>query len=42
LIDDATKATWNNNSLPPDQVSTENGAILTNSARYTLMIDPQL
>lgn len=42
LIDDATKAGWNNNSLPPDRVSTENGAILTNSERYTLMIDPQL
>jgi dynein heavy chain len=42
LIDDATKAGWNNNGLPPDRVSTENGAILTNSARYTLMIDPQL
>ena len=42
LIDDATKAGWNNNGLPPDRVSTENGAILTNSERYTLMIDPQL
>jgi dynein heavy chain len=42
LIDDATKAGWNNNALPPDRVSTENGAILTNSERYTLMIDPQL
>jgi dynein heavy chain len=42
LIDDAIKAGWNNNGLPPDRVSTENGAILTNSERYSLMIDPQL
>jgi dynein heavy chain len=42
LIDDATKAGWNNNGLPPDVVSTQNGAILTNSERTTLMIDPQL
>jgi dynein heavy chain len=40
LTDDAQKAGWNNNGLPPDQVSTENGAILTNSKRTTLMIDP--
>ena len=42
LTDEATKAGWNNNSLPPDKVSTENGAILTNSERTTLMVDPQL
>lgn len=42
LTDEATKASWNNNSLPPDKVSTENGAILTNSERTTLMVDPQL
>jgi len=28
--------------LPSDRVSTENGAILTNSERYSLIIDPQL
>jgi dynein heavy chain len=28
--------------LPSDKVSTENGAILTNSERYSLIIDPQL
>ena len=42
LVDDATKAAWNNQGLPSDQVSIENGTILTNSERYTLMIDPQL
>jgi dynein heavy chain len=42
LSDEATVAGWNNFSLPPDRVSTENGSILTNSARYSLIIDPQL
>lgn len=28
--------------MPSDKVSTENGAILTNSERYSLIIDPQL
>jgi dynein heavy chain len=42
LTDEATIAGWNTYGLPPDQVSTENGAILTNSERYSLIIDPQL
>lgn len=42
LTDEATIAGWNNCGLPPDQVSTENGAILCNSERYPLIIDPQL
>jgi len=42
LTDEATTAGWNTHGLPPDQVSTENGAILTNSERYSLIIDPQL
>jgi dynein heavy chain len=42
LTDEATIAGWNNFSLPPDRVSTENGSILTNSERYPLIIDPQL
>lgn len=42
LTDEATIAGWNNCALPPDRVSTENGAILTNSERYCLIIDPQL
>ena len=40
LSDEATVAGWNNCGLPPDRVSTENGSILTNSARYSLIIDP--
>lgn len=42
LTNDAEKAEWNTQKLPNDQVSTENGAILTSSDRYSLMIDPQL
>jgi dynein heavy chain len=42
LSDEAVVAGWNNFGLPPDRVSTENGSILTNSARYSLIIDPQL
>ena len=42
LTDDATTAGWNQQKLPSDRVSTENGAILTNSDRYSLIIDPQL
>jgi dynein heavy chain len=42
LTDEATIAGWNNQKLPSDRVSTENGAILTNSDRYPLIIDPQL
>jgi dynein heavy chain len=42
LTDEATVAGWNNFTLPPDRVSTENGSILTNSERYSLLIDPQL
>lgn len=42
LVDDAIKAEWNTQGLPNDSVSIENGAILTTSERYPLMIDPQL
>jgi len=40
LTDEAEVAGWNNFGLPPDRVSTENGAILSNSERYPLIIDP--
>ena len=40
LTTDAQKAQWNNQKLPSDTVSSENGAILVNSDRYSLMIDP--
>ncbi|KAK4884824.1 hypothetical protein RN001_001095 [Aquatica leii] len=42
LTDDAQIAKWNNEGLPNDRMSTENATILTNSARWPLMIDPQL
>ncbi|XP_045472902.1 dynein beta chain, ciliary-like isoform X2 [Harmonia axyridis] len=42
LTDDAIIATWNNEGLPTDRMSTENACILTFSARWPLMIDPQL
>lgn len=42
LTDEAEIAEWNNQKLPSDRVSSENGAILTNSDRYSLIIDPQL
>ena len=42
LTDDALIATWNNEGLPADNMSTENATILTNSVKWPLMIDPQL
>lgn len=42
LTDESTIALWNKQFLPSDQVSIENGTILTNSERYPLIIDPQL
>lgn len=38
----AQKAQWGNQKLPADAVSIENGAILSSSERYSLIIDPQL
>jgi len=42
LSDEATVARWRADNLPADQVSTENGSIVVSSARWPLMIDPQL
>ena len=42
LTNEAVVAGWNNDKLPSDRVSIENGAILMNSARYPLIIDPQM
>lgn len=40
LTPDSTAAVWNEQGLPSDTVSIENGTILTNSERYPLIIDP--
>jgi len=42
LTDDSAKARWANEGLPTDPLSVENGAIMTNASRWSLMIDPQL
>jgi dynein heavy chain len=42
LTDDAQVASWNNEGLPSDRMSSENATILTNCERWPLMIDPQL
>lgn len=42
LTNPAQIATWNNQKLPSDSVSVENGSILSASERYSLIIDPQL
>jgi len=42
LTTDADIAVWNQDSLPADPVSTENGTIVSNTARWPLIIDPQL
>lgn len=39
---EAEVAGWNTEGLPRDPVSSENGAIVTGSKRWPLMIDPQL
>jgi len=42
LASDASMAAWAGQGLPSDRVSCENGAIMTNSQRWCLIIDPQL
>jgi len=42
LTDDAEVARWNNEGLPADRLSTENGAIVASCQRWPLLIDPQL
>ena len=42
LSSDSEIATWNMSKLPSDPVSSENGCIVMRSARWPLMIDPQL
>lgn len=40
LTDDTTKAKWGNEGLPTDPLSIENGAVVSNSSRWPLLIDP--
>merc|ERR1719183_2230956 len=42
LCTEADQAGWGTHGLPNDRVSLENGAIMTNSQRWSLIIDPQL
>nr|XP_031541762.1 dynein heavy chain 17, axonemal [Vicugna pacos] len=42
LTDDADVATWNNQGLPSDRMSTENATILCNTERWPLVVDAQL
>ena len=42
LLDEATLAEWHNCHLPADKFSAENAAIVTQCARWPLLIDPQL
>lgn len=41
LVDQATVGQWNIEGLPPDELSVQNGIMVTRSSRYPLMIDPQ-
>jgi len=41
LVDTATIGEWNLEGLPSDDLSIQNGIMVTRSSRYPLMIDPQ-
>lgn len=41
LVDDATIGEWNLQGLPKDDLSIQNGIMVTNSTRYPMFIDPQ-
>jgi dynein heavy chain len=41
LVDQATVGEWNLEGLPADDLSIQNGIMVTRSSRYPLMMDPQ-